>query len=792
VGNAASRFRLFLGVLAVLAGGPAFAADPFVVRDMRVEGLQRISEGTVYNYLPVSIGDELDDVRVQEAIRAVYGTGLFRDVEFRRDGATLVIVVQERPSIRTFTIEGNKDIKTEDLEESLRGVGLARGKTFNRSVLDDVTQFLTDQYYSRGKYSVVVDTQVTENADDNTVDIAVDIAEGERARIRQINVVGNEVFDDEEITEEFELSTPNWLSFYKQDDRYARETLLGDLEKLQSFYMDRGYAAFEVDSTQVTISPDRQNIFITINVNEGEPYIISDIKLAGDLVLPEDQLRRLVLAKPGETFSRRLLTQTAELMSYRLGEEGFAFARIDPVPEVDPESKQVSVTFYVDPGKRAYVRRISFVGTRTIEDEVLRREMRQMEGGFLSNRALERSEQRLRRLPFIEKVESETRPVPGSDDLVDVEYEIEEGLPGSFGGGIGYSGSQGVILNGNVVHTNFLGRGNRVEADINTGRYATVYRFLHTDPYVTMDGVSRTLSVAYRDITQFTRGASDFNTETLTVGVEYSYPITEYTRIRFGLSYLDADLITDSSSPLQSQRWVRLNGDPSTRQVAPGVFIYETTYQTYELVLGWTYDSRNRFLFADRGNRTRLSLNYTVPGSDVEYYSVSFDWTQYVPLFGPFFLEWRADVAYGESLGDTTEIPPFERFFGGGPTSVRGFKEGYLGPRDSQDRPYGGNLKVANQIELIIPSPESIADSTRFGLFLDAGNVFSTDTTPFVDEDLNPVSYDFSLDEIRYSAGLSVQWLAPIGLFRVSYGFPLNDKSGDDTEGFQFSIGSAF
>jgi outer membrane protein insertion porin family len=792
VRNPGLLIRWLAGLLVAGLAAQAWAAEPFIVRDMRVEGLQRISEGTVYNYLPVSIGDQVDEDRVREAIRAIYGTGLFRDVEVRRDGSTLVIVVRERPSIRSFTLEGNKDIKTEDLEESLRGVGLARGKTFDRSVLDDVTQFLTDQYYSRGKYNVVVDTQVTENEDDNTVDIAVEVAEGQRARIRQINIVGNEAYQDEEIIEDFELSTPNWLSFYKQDDRYARETLLGDLEKLQSFYMDRGYAAFDVDSTQVAISPDRQSIYITINVDEGEPYVISDIKLAGDLVLPEAQLQRLILAKPGETFSRRLLTQTAELITYRLGEEGFAFARVDPVPDVKPDSNEVSITFYVDPGKRAYVRRVSFYGSQTIEDEVLRREMRQMEGGFLSNRALERSEQRLRRLPFIEEVSSETRPVPGTDDLVDVEYEIKEGLPGSFGGGIGYSGSQGVILNGNVVHTNFLGRGNRVEADINTGRYATIYRFLHTDPYVTMDGVSRTVSLSYRNITQFTRGASDFDTTTGTLGLEYSYPITEYTRIRFGLSFQDAELITDSASPLQSQRWVRLNGNPSTEQVGPGQFIYTTTFQTYEIILGWTYDSRNRFLFADRGNRTRISLNYTVPGSDVEFYTLRWDWLQYVPLFGPLFFEWRAEVAYGDSMGDTTEVPPYDRFFGGGPTSVRGFKEGYLGPLDSQGRPYGGNLKVANQIELILPSPENLADSTRFGLFFDAGNIFSTDTTPFVDENLNPVSYDFSLDEIRYSVGAAIQWLAPIGLFRVSYGFPLNDEPGDDTEGFQFSIGSAF
>ena len=783
---------VLLAILAAQAIQPSSAAAPFTVRDMRVEGLQRIAEGTVYNYLPVSIGDELDEQRIEEAIRALYGTGLFQDIAMHRDGGTLVIVVAERPSIRSFTIEGNKDIKTEDLEESLREAGLARGKTFNRQVLESVSQFLTDQYYSRGKYNVVVDTQVTENEADNTVEVAIDIKEGQRARIRQINIVGNEAFSDEEILDTFELKTPNWLSFYRQDDRYARETLVGDLEKLQSFYMNRGYASFEVESTQVAISPDRQNIYITVNVEEGEPYVISDIKLAGDLVLDEEQLKRLLLAKPGDTFSRQVLTQTAELITYRLGEEGFAFARVEPVPDISADTNEVGITFYIDPGKRAYVRRIAFYGAHSVEDEVFRREMRQMEGAYLSNRAVERSEQRLQRLPFVESVETETRPVPGSDDLVDVEFTIKEGMPGTFGGGIGYSGSQGVILNGNIVHTNFLGTGTRVEADLNTGNYSTVYRFLHTDPYVTADGISRTVSLSYRDITQFVSGASDFSTETATLGLEYSYPISEYTRLRFGISLQDASLVTNTFSPFQSRRWVRSNGNPTSTQASDILTIDETEFQSYELILGWTYDSRNRVIFADRGSRQRLALNVTGPGSEVEYYTVRYDWQKFMPFPGPFFLQWAGEVSWGEELGETTELPPYERYFGGGPTSVRGFKEGYLGPFDTNGNPYGGNLKVLSQLELVLPSPEKFEETTRFSLFFDAGNVFSTDSTPFFDLNGNPVSYEFAVDDLKYSVGAAVQWFAPIGLFRFSYGFPLNDEPGDRKEGFQFSIGSAF
>jgi outer membrane protein insertion porin family len=791
------RFQVVMAVLAIVLGlsataAPAQQGAPFVVRDMRVEGLQRISEGTVFNYLPVSIGDQLDSTRVAEAIRAVFATGLFLDVELRREGDTLVIAVRERPSIRELTISGNKDIKTDDLMESLEGVGLTRGSTFDRSVLEEVQQFLTDQYYARGKYSVLVNTVVTEDETENTVDISVRINEGARARIRQVAIVGNEVFSDEEILKQFKLRTRNWLSWYRQDDRYARESLVGDLETLQSFYMDRGYASFEVESTQVQISPDRQNIFVTINVSEGEPYRISEIRLAGNMVVPEEQLRRLVLSKPGDTFSRRLLTQTAELITFRLGEDGFAFARVDPVPSVSEDGKEVSVTFYIDPGQRAYVRRINFLGTTGINDEVLRREMRQFEGGYLSNRALERSEQRVRRLPYIEDVTRESKPVLGSDDLVDIDFTVKEGLPGSFGGGIGYSGLQGVLFNANFVHTNFLGAGNRIEADVNTGQFSTIYSFLHTNPYVTPDGVSRTMSASYRDITQFVSGASEFGTKTTALGLEYSYPISEFTRIRFGMQLLDSELLTNTFSPLQSIRWVLLNGDSRVNDL-PGGAIFETDFQSYELLLGWTFDSRNRVFFADRGARHRATFNMTTPGSDVEYYTLRYDALHYFPFFGPTFLEWNGEVQYGEALGDTTEIPPYKRFFGGGPGSVRGFREGWMGPRDTNNNPFGGNLRVSSQLEMILPMPGQLASTTRASLFADAGNVFSTDDTPFFDPRTGePVTADFSASEIKYSVGVAFQWLAPLGLFRFSYGVPLNDESGDRTERFQFSIGSAF
>jgi outer membrane protein insertion porin family len=780
----------------------------FVVRDMRVEGLQRIAEGTVYNYLPIAIGDTVDATRIQEAVRAVYGTGLFSDIEFRREGNTLIIAVKERPSIKSFTIEGNKDIETEQLEESLRDVGLATGQTFDRSVLDNVTQFLTNQYYARGKYNVIVDTTV-EELPDNTVEIAIDITEGRRAKIRQINIVGNDAFSDDELLKVFKLKTPNMLCFYRQDCHYGRDELAGDLESLGSYYLDRGYATFEVESTQVAISPDRQSIYITINVEEGEPFVISDVKLAGDLVVPEAQLERLVLAKPGQTFSQRTLTQTSDLISYRLGEDGYAFARVEPVPEINQETHEVAITFYVQPGKRAYVRRISFAGTTAIQDQVLRREMRQMEGAFLSNRAVERSEQRVRRLPFVESVEVETRPVVGTDDLVDIDFAVEDGQPGSFGGGLGYSGGQGIILNGNFVHTNFMGTGNRIEADINRSDFVTMYRALYTNPYVTPNAVSRTVSLSYRDVTQFTNGASEIDTKTWTLGLEYGYPVSEYSRLRFGVALQDAELVVSANSSIQQIAWVSQNGNPSDQIIeTPGGLIgfTKTEFKAYELLAGWTYDSRNRALFADRGARQRLALSTTGPGSEVEFYTARYDFVKYWPIRGPWAFKWQGDVNWAMDLGDTTSVPPYKRYFGGGPNSVRGYKEGRLGPFDSLGNPYGGNLAMSTQFELLLPVPEQFEGKTRASLFFDAGNVFSTDDTPYLefDDDGRPIVdengelvirtdlYDFDIKDLRYSFGAAVEWLSPMGVFKFSYGIPLNDEDDDELESFQFSVGSAF
>jgi outer membrane protein insertion porin family len=803
---ALASVALLLRCAWALAQTTALPAD-FIVGDIRVEGLQRVSEGTVYNYLPVNIGDHLTPARVREAIKALYATGFFRDVQLRREGSTLVVVVLERPSIESFEITGNKDIKTEDLQKSLRGVGLATGKTFDRSVLEDVTQYLTDQYYARGKYGVKIDAKVEEESG-NRVKIKIDIKEGTRAVIREINIVGNTEFKTKDILETLELKTPNWLSWYKQDDRYARESLQGDLEKIRNYYMDRGYANFQLSSTQVAIAPEKEDIFITVNIDPGAIYTVSQIKLAGTFVVPQAELERLLVIHPGDTFNRKQITTSQELMQNRMGRDGYAFAKVEPVPTADNATHTVALTFFVDPGNRVYVRDISFTGANRINDEVLRREMRQLEGGWLSNTSLERSKQRIQRLPYVKSVEFETTPVAGSPDLVDVNYKIEEGPASQLSGGIGYSETYKFMLNGSYADSDFLGTGERIAVNLNGGAFSKVYSIQHTNPYTNIDNLQRTISLTYSDVTQFVSSSSQFSSQTLSVGPTWAYPITEYQYLRFGFSFNSSQLLTNSlSSAIQAQQWVQENGHPYSRiahdDATNNIYIfYGSNFKTLEAVVGWDWDTRNRTLFADHGMRQSISTAVTVPIDNVQYYIANYQFIKYVPLMRRWTLSFLEGVDYGAPLGNTTALPPFRQFFGGGPDNVRGFRESRLGPKDQFGNPYGGNLRLTSQNELLIPMPIKWAQTARASLFYDMGGVYQTGSTiKFYGPDgVTPNSYNLSsFSDIKRSVGVAVQWLAPLGLFRFSFGKALNAKSsngittwGDETEGFQFSVGNAF
>ena len=779
--------------------------EAFVVRDIRVEGLQRISEGAVLNYLPVNIGDTLDAASVRQLIRGLYASGFFADVEFRRDGDALLVAVREQPTIESLLIEGNKDVKSEDLNRTLFDNGISEGSLVKPSVLEEVELSLTDLYFGRGKYGAEVNVDVTE-LPDNKVDVVIDITEGDRSRIRQINIVGNELFTDKELKKDFELKTPNWLSFIRQDDRYSREALQGDLEKLRSYYLDRGYADFQLQSTQVTLAPDLKDVFITINLREGSNYTVSEVKLAGDFVVDEAELNQYVLLKPGMRFSQRLITQSSELIRLRLGQEGYGFAEIVPAPEIDEDAGEVAVTLWIQAERRVYVRRITFDGASSIEDEVLRRELRQFEGAYLSNDLLERSKIRLQRLPYLEEVDFETLRVPGSQDQVDVVFSLTERQPGEFQGSVGYTGYYGMQLSGSAVHSNLFGRGNRLAIGLTGTSYSRVYNLSYTDPYATMNGVSITGGLTYQNYTQFFNAASDLDTTTASASTELSYPITEYQSVILGATLQQADLITTSFSNEQSRQWVQANGKPYEREVVspvtgqPDVY-YGSKFASLELLMGWLYDSRNRVLFPDRGMRHRLSLSATIPGSDVEYATARYQYTQYLPVPGLrrwFSLRLNADVGISEAFGDTSAVPPYKHFYGGGPDSVRGFKEYRLGPKDRFGNAYGGNMLVTGQVELILPLPERFRQSARLAAFVDVGNVFSTSDLEFFDRQGDPLSYDFDTSKLKRSVGIGAEWLAPLGLLRFSFAAPLNADPetdrfwGDEVERFQFSLGGAF
>jgi len=790
--NIIIKLTLFAWVLIGIPVNTLFAEE-FVVSDMRVEGLRRISEGTVFNYLPINVGDNVDETRIQEAIKSLYSEGLFDDISVKREGKVLVVVVMERPSIEAFSIDGNKDIKTEDLMVSLRNVGMSRGRTFDRSVLENVTMFLREQYYDRGKYGVRIKADV-EDRPNNTVRISVDVKEGDRAKIRQVNIIGNDSFQEDEIQEDFELGTANWLSWIRQDDRYSKESLTGDLEKLRSFYMDRGYADFRVESTQVAISPNKKDMFVTITIHEGERYNLSEIKLVGNNVIPDEDLERLIISQTGDMFNLQTLTNTSEMMSFRLGEEGYANAEIEPVPELNYDSKEVAVTFYIDPGSRMYVRRINFNGIKEVDDEVFRREVRQNEGAFVSNILIDRSKIRLQRLPFIEEVEVENNPVAGSPDLIDVDFDLKYRMPGQFSGGIGYSDFFKLNINGSITHTNFLGTGERVALQANSSKYSKQVTAAHTDYYTTMNGIRRTTSLNYRDYKQFTSAASALSTTSGGATLDFGYPLGEYQTVSMGLNLQQVEMLSSRYSTQQAIDWVGNNG----KSYDAGNGFTGTKFGNIELLAGWIYDSRNRTIFPDRGTKHQFFATFTLPGSEVEYWTTRYNFTRYQPIYGRWTGLWNVQLGYGQALGDTTALPPFKQFHSGGPKSTRGFKESWLGPRDTNGRPYGGNVLVASQFELIIPMPDKFSKQARASLFYDIGNVFNTGEIVFFDKEGEPVEYTTSFGDLKKSVGIAVQWLAPMGLFRFSYAYPLNRYEGtekfykDEIERFQFSIGQSF
>ena len=761
-----SRFCLFVLSVLLLVTAPAYAFKPFVIADIQVNGLQRISLGTTFNYLPLKVGETLTNEKASAAVRALFKTGFFEDVRLRREGKELVVDVTERPSIAKIEIFGNEDLSTEDLNTALKQVGLVEGRVFNRSILDQVQQELNRQYFSLGKYSVKIETTIKE-LERNRVDVSIDITEGQAAQIRQINLVGAKAFGEGRLLSEFQLSTPTMMSFMDSSGKYSKQQLLGDLEKLRSFYLDRGYLHFNIESTQVSITPAKRDVYITVNVSEGELYHVGKVNIAGNLVVPEAELRVLLQTREGQKFSRRAVAESSSKISQRLAIDGYAFANVNAVPKVDEDNRIVDLTFFVDPGNRVYVRRINITGNTKTRDEVVRREIRQMEGGWLSTPLVDRSKIRLQRLGFFDVVNVETPPVPGTTDQVDLNFDVTEGSTGNFSAGLGYGQTQGVLFNLSVTFKNFIGTGNRVTAEMNNSKINTIYRFSHTDPYFTDDGVSRTMSVHYRATDANAANLAPYLSDTYGAGINFGVPLSEFNRVSLGLDFRNTKIsAVDGVSPDYYYEWLDQNG---------------SRFDTLLVSSSWSYDTRNKAIFADRGFYNQVSASVATPGLDLEYYKASYRLKAYVPLMWGLVWYSGANLGIGNGYGGTTSLPFWEHYFAGGVNSVRGFRANTLGPIEgTSGRPIGGAAKLVGNLELYFPAPfEGMEQNLRLGGFVDVGNVFT--------------SYrDFDPAELRVSAGMAAIWLSPVGALTFSWGWPIVYDSADQLELFQFTIGTGF
>ena len=760
-----TRLRIALvAFLMIAAVRVAATVDAFVVEDIRLEGLQRITAGTVFNYLPINVGDTVDGTHTAGAVRALFRTGFFRDVRLERDGDTLVVVVVERPSIGSIEFVGNEELKTDDLLSALEQMGVAQGRVFNRSTFDQVEQELHRTYFAAGRYGVQVTGTVTP-LERNRVAIKFEIAEGVVAKIRQINIVGNVAFDDEELRDDFELDTTGFFSFLSRSDRYSKPKLAADLETLRSLYLDNGFINFNIDSTQVSIAPDKKDVYITINVTEGGRYVVRDIYLQGALIVPEEELFELVTVVQDTEFSRKRVTETARRIGNRLGNEGYSFANVNAVPEIDDSEEKVDLTFFVDPGKRVYVRRINFKGNTKTRDEVLRREMRQMESGWISNQALERSRIRLNRLGYFESVDVGTRAVPGASDQVDVDFDVVERPSGNLLLGAGYSDSQGAVFDISVTEENFLGSGNRLRASFNTSNVSRDISVSWVNPYWTVDGVSRGLEAYNRRTDAGDANLADYDLEQIGTGVTFGIPISELTRVNVGFNAEQTDFIVGSSASQEVRDFRKENGDRFITLLTTGA---------------WAKDSRNSRFLPTRGSLSRLSGEIAVPGSELTYYKLFARHQRLFPLSEDFVFVLEGEIGYGDGFGGTGELPLTENFFAGGLRSVRGFRSNTLGPRDSLGRPLGGNLKVVGTAEIILPFPFTRDSNTfRVTTFLDTGNVYGP-------------KEDFDFDTFRYSTGIAAIWLSPVGPLTMSFARALRTRAGDQTDGFQLTFGTSF
>jgi outer membrane protein insertion porin family len=760
---------LVVVLLCLLAAYPASAGESFVVKDIRVEGLNRIEVGTVYNYLPIKIGDTVTDAATAHAIKTLFKTGFFQDVHLSRSGDTLIVTVEERPSIDSIKLTGAKEINEDDLKKGLKDAGLAEGRVFDASTLDRIEQELKRQYFSRGRYGVQIKTTVTP-LERNRVGIAIDVAEGKVARIRQVNVIGNRAFRDSDLDKVIKLNPSSLFSFFTKDDQYSKPQLSADLESLRAFYQNRGYLEFNIQSTQVSITPDKQEIYITLGISEGERFTVGDIKLSGELIAPEAELRKLIAIKTGDVFSREKITGAVSAISDRLGEDGYAFANVNPIPDIDREKHMASFTFFVDPGKRVYVRRIVFQGNRTTLDDVLRREMRQFEGAWYSTTKVRRSRERLNRLGIFDEVNIETPRVPGYPDQVDIVVTVKERLVNNFLASVGYSDVDGLLLNASVTFRNLLGTGKQLEVAIDNSSVRKSFNIGFLDPYHTIHGVSRRIDLYSNSVDAAEANTAAYVADTRGIGVLYGIPIREDRTISLGLAYEGIDIKVDSFSAKVAQDFVAENGPEN------GVF---------RGTLGWALDTLDNPIFPNNGVDHRVTAELALPGSDLQYYRLSYTAALFAPVGTRFTWRFKGELGYGDGYGDTEDLPFYKNYFAGGSNTVRGYEGRSLGPKDvggpDPTQPIGGSSRVLVSTEMLFPIPGQTREnkSTRFGVFVDGGMVYGPDES-------------VDLNALRYGAGLAFYWYAPVGPISLSVAAPFNDQFGDETETFQFTLGQAF
>jgi outer membrane protein insertion porin family len=754
------------GLVAALLSASGFAFQPFVVKDIRVEGIQRTEAGTVFSYLPVKVGETMTDEKAAQAIKALFATGFFKDVRIEVENSVIVVVVEERPAIASVEFVGIKEFDKDALKKGLKEIGLAESRIFDRSMLERAEQELKRQYLSKGLYAVNVTTTVTP-LERNRVGINFAVDEGEVAKIRQVNIVGNQAFKEKDLKDLFALRTPNWISWYTKNDQYSRQKLAADIETLKSFYHDRGYIEFEVESTQVSISPDKKDIYITINVKEGQQYTVSSVKLAGELTLPEEDLRKLVKIKPGEVFSREKLTETTKLINEKLGNDGFAFSNVNAVPDIDKEKKQAAFTIFIDPGRRVYVRRINVTGNTKTRDEVIRREARQMEGAWYDGEKINRTRSRVDKLGYFDEVNVETPPVPGTTDQVDVNLNVKEKPTGNVMLGAGFSSSEKFVVSGSVSQNNIFGSGKHLSVNVNSGKVNKTYSLSFTDPYHTVDGISRGFDLYRRDTNPDSTAVANYKTSSRGIGVRYGFPIAEDNSIGVGLSFDSTKVKTYADSPLRYQQFVQQFGSSNT------TLLLNTT---------WANDQRDSLIYTTKGTVQRAYAEIGLPGGDLKFYKFNYQHQKFFPLTKDITLMLNGEYGFGDGYGGEP-LPFFRHFYAGGMGSVRGFKSGSLGPHDvfpNDDDALGGNKRLVANAEVLMPLPGLGLDkSFRFGGFIDAGYVWAT-------------SQKMRMSDLRYSVGVSVAWSSPFGPLKFSIAQPLNKKSGDQIERFQFQMGTSF